>query len=71
MVREVVVPKSDRFTINIPKEYIDKRVEILITPIRDKKDTKSSIIEKTSGILKKRCIDPVKWQKEIRSDRKI
>ena len=68
MVREIIVPKSDRFTIDIPKEYIDKRVEVLITPIRD---TKSSIIEKTSGILKKRCIDPVKWQKEIRSDRKI
>lgn len=35
------------------------------------KDKKLEAFSQTAGILKNREIDPIKWQREIRSDRKI
>jgi hypothetical protein len=31
-------------------------------------DDRQNIIKKTAGILSKRNIDPIKWQKKIRSE---
>ena len=32
MVREIIKPISEIYNLHIPKEYINKRVEILILP---------------------------------------
>lgn len=76
MVREIIKATSEHYNIHIPKEYIDQEVEILILPfshpVTENKEKKNSdIFAKTSGILKAKNIDPIKWQKEVRSDRTI
>lgn len=32
MLREIITPQSDEYTIHIPKEYINTKVEILVLP---------------------------------------
>lgn len=39
MVREVIRPTSDNYNIHIPKEYVNKEIEILILPFSYNKDT--------------------------------
>ena len=73
MLRVIIKPESDSYNIEIPKEYINTEVEILVLPFTYNKTivTKQndrSIFEKTSGILKNKNIDPVQWQKDIRSE---
>jgi len=32
MVREIIIPDNERYSVHIPKEYINQKVEILIIP---------------------------------------
>ena len=69
MIREVVRPQTQSFTINIPKEYLNREIEILIFPVNPEKEfsnQKTDIIKKTSGLLSHRKVDPIEWQKKIR-----
>lgn len=70
MIREIVRPKSQDYTIRIPKEYINQEVEILVLPFSqiEENDDFVDLARKTSGILKDKNIDPIKWQKEIRDE---
>ena len=73
MLRMIIKPDSDSYNIEIPKEYIDTEVEILVLPFTyDKvtivKQSDRSIFEKTSGILKSKNIDPIQWQQNIISE---
>jgi len=68
MIKEIIKVESEYYKIHIPKEYLNKKVEITVLPIEQEDGTK--LLEKTSGIFKKK-IDPIKWQREIRNDRKI
>lgn len=73
MVREIIKPENEIYHLHIPKEYINKKIEILILPFsyNEEKDNlykDSDIFLKTAGILKDRNIDPLKWQKEIRDE---
>jgi hypothetical protein len=47
MIREIIKPDKEQLTINIPREYIHKEVEILIFPIleEENKPTKKSTSE--------------------------
>jgi hypothetical protein len=73
VIREIVTPTNTNFTLKIPKEYLNRQVEILVLPLfNESKVKKTKILEafsKTAGILKDKKIDPLKWQREIRSDR--
>ena len=40
MLREIVRSTSQSYNIQIPKEYINKEVEILVLPFTDKKSEK-------------------------------
>ncbi|MCK9257368.1 MAG: hypothetical protein M0P02_04780 [Sulfurospirillaceae bacterium] len=73
MIREIIKPTSNTYTISIPKKYINQQVEILIfpVPVDEKKSSKEKVFLETSGILKDKKIDPIKWQKDIRIDREI
>ncbi len=72
MLREIIKPTSEFYSIQIPKEYINRDVEILVLPFSyDEKREKDDIFSKTAGILKSKNIDPIKWQEDIRSDREI
>ena len=73
MIREIITPKSNEHTIHIPQEYINTKIEILVLPfsypiIEEKKESKKSIFEKTSGLLISKNIDPLAWQDEMRSE---
>ena len=73
MVREIIKPVSEVYNLHIPKEYINKRVEILILPFsynekNEVMEQNDDILKKTSGILKNTNIDPLKWQEEIRDE---
>jgi hypothetical protein len=73
MVREIIKPISEIYNLHIPKEYLNKRIEILILPFSyNEKDENieqnDDVFKKTSGILKNTNIDPLKWQEEIRDE---
>ncbi len=71
MIREIIRPQTQSYTINIPAEYLDREVEILVLPVGPEKKVLShnaSIVKKTAGILSKNKIDPVSWQRKIRDE---
>ena len=43
MYREIIVPRSQKYILNIPKEYIDQEVEILVLPFSYNKSKKKEI----------------------------
>lgn len=77
MIREIIKPTADFYSVHIPKEYINQEVEILVLPFsynngQEIEDNMiSDVFSKTSGILKSKNIEPIKWQEEIRGDREI
>jgi len=40
MIREIIRPQRDRYTVQIPREYIGNEVEILILPFSSENHTK-------------------------------
>jgi hypothetical protein len=74
MIRKIIQVKIEEYVLHIPREYLNKEIEILILPFENiskteyRDDILLNKINKTAGILKKRNIDPVKWQNEIRSE---
>ncbi len=69
MIREIVKIKDEFYKIRIPKEYINKKVEILVLPFEE--SSASKILKKTFGILEEKNVDPIKWQEDMRVDREI
>jgi len=43
MYREIIVPRSQKYILNIPKEYIDQEIEILVLPFSYHKNKKKEI----------------------------
>ncbi|HPB82920.1 MAG TPA: hypothetical protein PK200_12855 [Spirochaetota bacterium] len=73
MIREIIKPTKRDYTIQIPDEYLNRTVEILILPISDDQIKNSPAVDddltrKTAGILKDASLDPVQWQRSIRDE---
>ena len=73
MIREITRPQTTQHIINIPKEYIDKEIEILVFPIEknnyiEQTQPKKNIFVKTAGLLQSKNIDPLEWQNNIRKE---
>ena len=73
MLREIIIPKSESYYINIPKEYINQKVEILVFPLTTpsenvQKKAEQDILTQTAGMLSSREIDPMEWQKGLRDE---
>lgn len=73
MIRKIIRPQSEVYTLYIPKEYINTDVEILILPFDltnkdSKQDVNENIFLKTAGMLADKNIDPLKCQNQIRSE---
>ena len=54
MIREILKPSSDNFTISIPKEYINQEIELIIFPLKKEKsiqDIKYHDIKKLRGVF--------------------
>ncbi len=46
MIREIIRPKSQEYTVRLPKEYLNREVEILILPFfRDSRAEPSEVDE--------------------------
>ncbi|MCT7539501.1 hypothetical protein N5T82_06585 [Aliarcobacter cryaerophilus] len=61
MIREIVTPTNTNFTLKIPKEYLNRQVEILVLPLFNESNVKKTKIleafSKIAGILKDKKID--------------
>jgi len=65
MIREVIRPQYNSFTINIPKSYIDREVEFIMFPLDNEEITKiedrvkynKDITNSLFGALKNSIID--------------
>ena len=71
MIKEIIRPRSQQYVIQIPKEYLNKDVVVSLVPLTEdagQSDDRLIIIKRTAGILAERKIDPVTWQREIRSE---
>ncbi len=74
MLRKIINLKSQKYIIHIPKEYLNRDIEILVLPYdvpqenQCSEDNGTGIVKKTAGILKGRNIDPLEWQQKIRSE---
>jgi hypothetical protein len=58
MIRETITPQNNQITINIPKHYIDKKLEFIVFPVATKKtlnykpNSKTTITNSLLGVLK-------------------
>jgi len=71
MIREIIRPQTQSYTINIPAEYLNREVEILVLPVGPERKVLSqsaSIVNKTAGILSKNKVEPVSWQRKVRDE---
>jgi len=37
MVREIIKPNSNEYILNLPKEYVNQELEIIVLPLKEKK----------------------------------
>ncbi|NCO54949.1 MAG: hypothetical protein COS14_08290 [Bacteroidetes bacterium CG02_land_8_20_14_3_00_31_25] len=68
MYRQIIIPDSKSYLLNLPANFIGRQVEIIAFPVEDKKkaDDKYSV-EKALKFFKKYAIDfgrVVKWKRE-------
>jgi hypothetical protein len=73
MIRQIIRVDSEEYTIHIPREYLNKKIEILVFPLEMEApevpgEEIINSIRDSSGLLKNRDIDPVAWQRSIRSE---
>jgi hypothetical protein len=73
MLREIIIPQNESYHINIPKEYINQKVEILVFPLTTPNEnvqikTEQDILTQTAGLLSSKEIDPLQWQKSVRDE---
>jgi len=56
MIREIIKPQQNQIILNIPENYIDKEIELLMFPIDEYKNSnkksKSNITNSLFGALK-------------------
>ena len=50
MIREIIRPKDTNLTINIPEEYVGKRVEYIIFPLENDEKDKDNNIKSISSL---------------------
>jgi hypothetical protein len=71
MIRKIIRPTAQNYTIKLPKEYLNKDIVIQVSPVMPTNGENHKyidIIRKTSGILAEKNIDPIEWQKKIRAE---
>ena len=72
MIRQIITPEEESYQIKLPKEYLHRKIEVLIFPIHDqaegKSDSVEDVLKKANGILKDKKINPSSWQRKIRDE---
>ncbi len=73
MIREIIKPDSTEYTLHIPLEYVNQKIEIIGFPVNSSLNPPATteildVLRNSAGILKNRKIDPIRWQKNIRNE---
>jgi len=50
MIREIVKPKDTNLTINIPEDYVGKRIEYIVFPLENDTDSEDNNIKNISSL---------------------
>ncbi|SDN75724.1 hypothetical protein SAMN04488516_10674 [Desulfonauticus submarinus] len=66
MLRKVVKVNKNTYTIQLPDEYLNQEVEIVIQPLGGSEFFDLSKL--TSGLLADKNIEPIKWQMKMRNE---
>lgn len=53
MIREFIKPKHNKISINIPDDFINKKLELLIFPIEKAETKKNKMNRKISALMDK------------------
>ena len=71
MIREIIIPRQREITLKIPDDYIDREVELIVTPIDNKSNDKMIKKKSLKGIFNKYAdsskidLEDKAWQKHI------
>lgn len=71
MLRQILEPKTEEYKLRIPKEYINRKIEILVLPFDEPTCAcidGAQILQNTAGLLRNKKLDPVQWQSNLRSE---
>jgi hypothetical protein len=65
MIREIIEPTEETYILHIPREYIHKKIKIMMLPIDESTHSETNgsteqILNATSGMLSSKSIDPLK-----------
>ena len=52
MLREIITPKSQDYSLRIPAEYLNTKIEILVLPFVEKEN----VFDKSTDVIKKRRV---------------
>jgi len=66
-MNKIMHPKSDKLSIQLPPEMVDRDVEVVILPVQDKPRKKVYDYTNLAGKLQWRG-DPVKEQRKLRDE---
>jgi hypothetical protein len=73
MIRELIRPQNEQLIINIPEEYIDKEVEVLVFPVppQNREPVQTNISENLAAfrnLMKKAKKSNIKVPKDVDID---
>ena len=72
MVKKVIVPENENHVLTIPKEFLNKKVEIILKLHKSKdkktKDKIKKLFQKKKVKVFEEIEDPLKWQKKLRDE---
>ena len=73
MIRELIRPQNEQLVINIPREYINKEVEVLVFPIleQDNEHIQTNVsenLEAFRALMKKAKKSNIKVPKDVDID---
>jgi len=72
MIRSIIVPTSETYEIKLPKEYLNKQIEVLVFPIgkspKEIPEHTTDTLNKAFGIIEGSELTPVAFQRQIREE---
>ena len=72
MVKKVIIPENENYVLTIPKEFLNKKVEIILKLHKSKdkktKDKIKELFQQKKVKVFEEIEEPLKWQKKLRDE---
>ncbi len=79
MIRQIIRPTSQTYNLHIPKEYLNKEIEVLVLPIytdklninvQEEENRSNTLLDfaKYQVMAFNEIQDPVQWQRNVRDE---